>query len=88
MATKDRISLRRTVLYDSETGSFCSCEGSFWKTCSLRVIGQLPCQDAIVSITPVVRPEADPAEPEVRSIDESLSELTDGLRNLEDKFKI
>jgi hypothetical protein len=86
--SKDRISLRRTVLYDEETKSFCSCEGPFWKTCSLRVIGQLPCQDAIVSITPVKRTEIDPAAPGVKSIDESLSTLTDSLRNLEDKFKI
>ena len=86
--SKDRISLRRTVLYSEEDNTFCSCEGKFWKTCSLRVIGQLPCVEAIVTITPLVRTEADPAKPEVRSIDESLTKLTDGLRSLEEKFKI
>ena len=86
--SKDRISLRRTVLYSEEDGTFCSCTGKFWKTCSLRVIGQLPCVEAIVSITPVERTETDPAKPEVRSIDKSLLKLTDGLRSLEDKFKI
>jgi hypothetical protein len=85
---KDRISLKRTVLYDEETGALCSCEGKFWKTCSLRVKGQLPCVEAIISITPVERSEKDPADPDVRSIDKSLADLTDGLRNLEKKFKI
>jgi hypothetical protein len=85
---KERISLRRTVLYDDNTGSLCSCEGSFWKTCSLRVIGQLPCQDTLITLSPVKRTDRDPADPQVRSIDKKLSKLTDGLRNLEDKFKI
>ena len=85
---KDRILVRRTVFYSEEDETLCSCPGSFWKTCSLRVIGQLPCVEAIVSITPLERMETDPAKPEVRSIDKSLVKLTDGLRSLEDKFKI
>lgn len=86
--SKDRISLRRTVFYSEEDDTLCSCTGKFWKTCSLRVKGQLPCVEAIVSITPLKRDETDPAKPEVRSIDKSLIKLTDGLRSLEEKFKI
>jgi hypothetical protein len=54
----------------------------------LRVKGQLPCQEAIVTITPINREEVDPADPGTRSIDKSLAKLTDNLRNLESKFKI
>ena len=86
--SKDRISLRRTVLYLPDTNTLCSCDGNFWKTCSLRVKGQLPCQEAIVTITPINRDEVDPADPSVRSIDKSLAKLTNNLRNLENKFKI
>lgn len=85
---KDRISLRRTVLYAEDTNSLCSCDGNFWKTCSLRVKGELPCQEAIVTITPINRTDVDPAKSSTRSIDESLTKLTDNLRNLENKFKI
>lgn len=84
----DRISLRRTVLYVEDEDTMCSCTGNFWKTCSLRVKGELPCQEAIVTITPINRTDVDPAKSSTRSIDKSLAKLTDNLRNLENKFKI
>jgi hypothetical protein len=83
-----RISLKRTVLYDENTGHICQCSGDFWKTCSLRVMHDLPCTEAILTITPIVRDEVDPADNAVRSVDEKLSQLTDGLRALETKFKL
>lgn len=86
--SKGRVSVRKTVFFDEKTRSICSCEGEFWKTCSLRVVGQLPCQDAIISISPLQRDDVDPADPNVKSMDKSLSKLTDSLRNLESKFKI
>jgi hypothetical protein len=83
-----RISIKRTVLYDADSGSVCQCDGDFWKTCSLRVAGNLPCQEAIISITPIVREEADPASTGVKALDKSLADLTDGLRRLEKRFKL
>ena len=83
-----RKSLKRTVFYDEETGELCSCDGNFWKTCSLRVKNQLPCQEAIITITPIQRDEKDPAEPGTRSIDSRLANLSHALRHLEDKIKI
>ena len=84
-----RISIKRTVLYDADSGTLCHCDGDFWKTCSLRVAGNLPCGEAIVSITPIVRDEdSSPASSGVRSLDQSLAKLTDGLRSLEKKYKL
>ena len=84
-----RVSLKRTVFYDEESGELCQCEGEFWKTCSLRVANELPCQEAIVSITPINRNrEGDPAPSSVRSIDTALADLEDGLRHLNKKLKI
>lgn len=83
-----RKSLKRTVFLDEESGEMCFCEGDFWKTCSLRVRNQLPCFEAVVTITPVKRTETDPADPGARSLDRSLADLTDSLRHLESKFKI
>jgi len=82
-----RISIKRTVLYDTDSGILCQCDGDFWKTCSLRVAGNLPCQEAIISITPIVREEADPASNDVRALDRTLANLTDGLRELEKRIK-
>lgn len=82
-----RVSIKRTVLYDADTGNICQCEGNFWKTCSLRVAGNLPCQEAIISITPILREETDPAADSVKALDKSLADLTDGLRKLEKKIK-
>lgn len=84
----ERVSVKRTVFYDEDTGEICTCSGKFWKTCSLRVAAGLPCREAIVSITPVVRNDVDPAPLATRSVDEALAGLTDQLRSLKDKFKI
>ena len=83
-----RISLTRTVYYNSETEEFCQCAGKFWKTCSLRVINNLPCQESIISVTPIRRGEVDPAAAGTRSLDKALTNLEDGLRSLEDKLKL
>ena len=85
---KSRKTIKRTVFLDPESGQLCSCQNGFWKTCSLRVKQQLPCEEAIVSITPVNREEKDPAAPGVRSLDAQLAGLTDSLRHLEKKIKI
>ena len=82
-----RISIKRTVFYDGDTGHICQCSGNFWKTCALRVANELPCQEAIVSITPIVREDTDPADSGVRALDKSLADLTDGLRRLESKIR-
>jgi len=84
----NRISIQRTVLYDEETGQMCCCEGNFWKTCSLRVASDLPCTEAIVSITPIERGETDPAENTLRSLDVTLAKLTDSLRHIGKRPKI
>lgn len=84
----NRISIKRTVLYEESTGNMCSCSGSFWKTCSLRVANNLPCEEAIVSITPIKRDEVDPADNGTRSLDETLAGLRDSLRHMENNFKI
>lgn len=83
-----RVSIKRTVCYDAAAETFCHCAGDFWKTCSLRVIHNLPCKEAIVSITPITRGDTDPADNGVRSLDQSLAQLSDGLRSLQQKFKI
>lgn len=83
-----RVSVKRTVHYDAETEVLCHCDGDFWKTCSLRVAHKLPCKEAIISITPIVRGDTDPADEGVRSLDQSLAQLSDGLRSLQQKFKI
>jgi hypothetical protein len=85
--SKCRVSLKRTVYYDKDSGALCHCEGSFWKTCSLRVINKLPCQEAIISFTPIERTDIDPAEDSTRSLDVSLAKLQDGIRALSDKIK-
>jgi len=83
-----RVSVKRTVFYDKDTGSICTCSGNFWKTCALRVSSQLPCVEAIVSITPLKRKSLDLAPLEVRSVDKALSGLNDQLRSLKDQLKI
>lgn len=83
-----RFKLKRTVYMDEESGNICTCQGSFWKTCSLRVANQLPCKESIISVTPIERDEKDPASLEIRSIDAKLADLTDSLRHLKGKFKI
>jgi hypothetical protein len=75
----NRISLKRTVYYDSETGDFCQCKGDFWKTCSLRTANDLSCQEAILSITPIERDKNKGAASEVvRAVDEAFRDLKDG----------
>lgn len=85
---KGRISIKRTVYYEEDTGIFCSCSGDFWKTCSLRVANQLPCQESIVSITPIDRTVIDPADSGTRSLDETLANLRDSLRYINNSYKI
>lgn len=82
-----RISVKRTVLYVVDTGHICQCDGDFWKTCVLRVANELPCQEAIISITPIIREDADPAVDSVRALDSKLADLTDGLRKMEKKLR-
>jgi hypothetical protein len=83
-----RILITRTVFFDEESDAFCTCVGDFWKTCRLRVINSLPCIEALVSITPIDRAEKDPASSEIKSLSTSFDDLTDQIRNLENKFKI
>lgn len=82
-----RVSIKRTVYYDKSTDVICQCTGNFWKTCSLRVINDLPCKESIISITPIVRECIDPADNGVRTLDASLKTLQDGMRALNDKLK-
>ncbi len=84
----NRISVKRTVLYDTATGHICQCDGGFWKTCALRVANDLPCQEAIISITPIIRDDTDLAAASVRALDDSLAGLTDGLRKLKKKIRV
>ena len=84
----DRTSVKRTAYYDESTGQMCFCQGDFWKTCALRVINELPCTEAIVSITPIARDDDDPAAPTVRALDKKLAKLTDSIRNIGKGFKI
>lgn len=83
-----RVSVKRTVFYDEDTGRMCVCDGNFWKTCSLRVVNRLSCKESIISITPIERDTIDPAADSVRVLDKSLAHLEDGLRGLKNKLKI
>lgn len=83
----NRISIKRTVFYDVSTGHICQCSGDFWKTCALRVANTLPCFESIVSITPIVRGDVDPATDSVRALHKSLADLTDSLRKFENKIR-
>ena len=83
-----RISTKRTVFFDEITGDICFCQGDFWKTCSLRVVNDLPCQEAIISITPIDRDGKDPASNATKSLDSRLANLNDQLRNMGGKYRI
>jgi len=84
----DKATMVRTVYYDEEAGDFCTCEGNFWKTCRLRVINLLPCQETLITLVQLERKEVDPADNTVKSISPKLNNLKDALRHIEDKFKI
>ncbi len=85
--TKDPVRLLRTVYFDKETGEFCQCSGDFWKTCPLRVANQLPCQESILSITPVDRENKEHlVEDSLRSLDKELKNLTNKLYQLPKKI--
>lgn len=49
----NKISLKRVVYVDQETGHICSCQGDFYKTCPLRNASALDCFEAVVTISKV-----------------------------------
>ena len=74
----------RKVVFITEEGDICSCDGNFYKVCHLRLSGNLPCRESMVRVTAVDRQpkaleEEGPAKV-VKSIDEAFDKV-------ENKFK-
>lgn len=80
--------LLRTVYFDEDSGAFCQCQGSFWKTCPLRAANDLPCRESILSITPVERSTGSLVPDSISSLDEAFQEVTDKLLDLSRKGNI
>lgn len=75
--------LRLTVYVDETSGEFCHCAGEFYKTCPLRAAHDLPCTDAFVRVTPIIRDEkSSEANVIIRSIDKELRKLNHSIRDL------
>jgi len=88
LTNTSRISLMKTVFYDEATGEFCQCDCEFFKTCTLRIVHDLPCQEAILSITPVVRNSSTLADSAVRSLGKAVESLQHDIRSIESKPRI
>lgn len=83
-----RISLKKTVYIDPDSGNVCQCAGDFFKTCPLKAANDLKCKEAIVSITFIERDqEVEKASKSIRSLDPALKTLRDPLRDLISKIK-
>lgn len=83
-----RISFKKTVYVEPESGNVCQCMGDFYKTCPLKAANNLKCREAIVSITYIERDqEIEEVSESIRAIDPSLKTLKDPLRDLVSKIK-
>lgn len=69
--TDKSLFLKRTIFYDEDTETLCSCSGDFSKHCSLRLANDLPCQESFVHISPIKRDvEEDPSHDVLKALDE------------------
>jgi hypothetical protein len=85
----DTIRVICTVYFDPDTESVCHCKGDFIKRCPLRIAGNLPCKESVLSITPVDREEAPSTVSDaVSSLDDKLHGLADSLKDIAKRGRI
>lgn len=76
-ATDNSLLLRRTIFYDKESETLCSCSGNFYKTCALRLANNLPCEESFVHISPIKREnETDPTDDVLKALNELNKKIT------------
>jgi hypothetical protein len=71
------------VVHISDKDEICFCEKSFSKTCSTRIVNNLPCEETLIRFTSIEREDSNVLGTDAL---EKVDEVERGLKNLNREF--